>query len=94
MTDFVVGMWAEAYRTARKAQLADWREFHSHCGHDRTDEASIVCDITEAYCTYTEEIRAKRQREAWRASKPAVRTDGTRIERDHYFALQMNEAIG
>lgn len=93
-TDFVAGMWAETNRKARKAQVSGWTEYHAHCGHARTDEASIVCDITEAYCTYTEEIRAKRQREAWRLSEPLVRSDGTRIERDHYLALQMNETAG
>lgn len=91
--DFVVGMWAEAYRKAARAQAASWREFHSHCGHARNDEASILCDITEAYCTYVEEVTASKQRSAWRESEPRVRSDATRIERDHFFALEINASI-
>jgi hypothetical protein len=89
----VDGQMRRVLAAAESKQVAAWREYHSHCGHGTTDEASIVCDITEAYCTYTEEIRAKRQREDWRASEPRVRTDGTRIARDHHFALEMNEAL-
>lgn len=91
--DFVAQMWAETHRKAARAQVASWREFHAHCGHVQTDEASVLCDITEAYCTYVEEITAKQQRRAWRESEPRVRSDATRIERDHFFALEMNAYI-
>lgn len=77
---------------SEKVQLSTWREYHSHCGHERTDDAAVLCDITEAYVTYCEEIRAKGQRAAWRASEPAVRNDGTRLVRDHHLALEMNRA--
>jgi len=88
--DWVGQMWREASTKAGRAQVNGWLEHHAHCGHAHTDEAAILCDITEAYATYCEEIRAKQQREAWRASEPAVRNDATRIVRDHHFALEMN----
>ena len=86
--DFVASMWAEAKRKAENAQMAAWAEFHSHCPH--TPEESIACDMREAYVTFCAEIAAKQQRESWRSSEPMVRSDATRIERDHYFALEMN----
>jgi hypothetical protein len=86
--------WRKALDAAAEKQAAAWREYHSHCGHAQTDDGSIVCDITEAYCTYVEETAAGQQREAWRRSEPLARTDGQRVARDHYFALEIAKARG
>lgn len=88
--DWLGQMWREAFTKAAREQIKTWAEHHAHCGHARNNEASILCDITEAYVTYCDEIRAKEQRTAWRASEPKVRNDDTRIVRDHHFALEMN----